>query len=58
MSSEVTEETVISAMEELRKNDTMSVQNAGEYLLKVMDNPSNLMLFFSIINKPYPDSVS
>lgn len=58
MSSGITEETLLSVLGELCKNDTSSVQCAGDYLLNLMNDPSNLMLFFSMINKPYPDFVT
>ena len=57
MSSEITEEMLLSVLEELCKNDTSSVQRAGDYLLNLMNNPSNIMLFFLMINKPYPNTV-
>lgn len=57
MSSEVTEDSIVAALEELRKNDTSSVQFAGNYLLDVMNNPANLIILFSILDKGYPDFV-
>ena len=57
MSIEVTEENIIAALELLRNNDTNSVQQASEWLLQVMNNPTYLHLFFSILCKPHPDFV-
>lgn len=57
MNSEVTEDTIVAALEEFCKNDTKSLHMAEDYLLNVMKNPDNLIIFFSIIEKSYPDSV-
>ena len=48
MATEVTEENIISALELLKNNDTNSVQQASEWLLQVMNNPTYLHLFFSL----------
>ena len=57
MATEVTEENIISALELLKNNDTNSVQQASEWLLQVMNNPTYLHLFFSILCKDHPDFV-
>ena len=57
MALEVTEESVVAAMSEICKTDTVSVQSATEYLLQVMNTPENIMIFMTIITKPYPDVV-
>ena len=57
MALEVTEESIVAAMSEICKTDTVSVQSATEYLLQVMNTPENIMIFMTIITKPYPDVV-
>ena len=57
MEVNVSEEMIYAALEELMKNNTESIQSATNYLLMAMNNGNSLILFFSMISKPYPDSV-
>lgn len=53
----VTEPTIVEALDAMRVNDTVRIQQAGDYLLYVIKNPTNLMILFTIASGNYSDTV-
>lgn len=53
----VTEPTIVEALDAMRMNDTVRIQQAGDYLLYVIKNPTNLMILFTIASGNYSDTV-
>ena len=43
----VTEATIVEALDAMRMNDTARIRQAGDYLLYVIKNPTNLMILFT-----------
>ena len=58
MNIQVNEQLIVEALDGMRKNDTQSITEAGNYLLFVIKNPTNLMLLFAIVNSAYSNSVT
>ena len=58
MNVQVNEQLIVEALDGMRKNDTQSITEAGNYLLYVIKNPTNLMLLFTIVNSAYSNSVT
>lgn len=57
MENRADEQSVLEALSAMQKNDTQSIQAAGNYLLQVMEQPINLEVFFSILSKSFPPFV-
>lgn len=57
MEIQADEQSVLDALSAMQKNDTQSIQAAGNYLMRVMEQPTNLEVFFSILSKSYPPYV-
>lgn len=53
----VTEATIVEALDTMRMNDTARIKQAGDYLLYVIKNPTNLMILFTIASGNYSDTV-
>ena len=53
----VTEPTIVEALDAMSMNDTVRIQQAGDYLLYVIKNPTNLMILFTIASGNYSDTV-
>ena len=58
MNVQVNEQLIVEALDGMRKNDTQSITEAGNYLLYVIKNPTNLTLLFTIVNSAYSNSVT
>ena len=46
MENRADEQSVLDALSAMQKNDTQSIQAAGNYLMQVMEQPVNLEVFF------------
>ena len=57
MENRADEQSVLDALSAMQKNDTQSIQAAGNYLMQVMEQPVNLEVFFSILSKSFPPYV-
>ena len=55
MENRADEQSVLDALSAMQKNDTQSIQAAGNYLMQVMEQPVNLEVFFSyvVITPPF-----
>ena len=57
MENRADEQSVLDALSAMQKNDTQSIQAAGNYLMQVMEQPVNLEVFFSILSTSFPPYV-